>query len=121
MRIRMLPLILPMITILSIGSCKTTNRNSSLASAELDLAVNAVAKEIEEKFWIQTLVADTHFYHWAPRANVTKNLIPSAADAQNYVRATDVPQKSGQRKLYYAAFAILSSSNCVGLTLPRAV
>jgi hypothetical protein len=35
--------------------------------------------------------------------------------------STDDPQKNGQRKLYYAAFATLSSSNCTGLTFPRAV
>jgi hypothetical protein len=37
------------------------------------------------------------------------------------IKKNDDPQKSGQRNLYYAAFATLSSSNFVGLTFPRAV
>ena len=57
-------------------------------------------------------VAQAYAYKGASRMAKEGN-----AEAEGF----DAPQKSGQRNLYYAAFATLSSSNFVGLTFPRAV
>lgn len=75
------------------SSCKTFSSGSNVSglasSSNLDAAANVVANALSPH--VKTLVRDTHFYHWAPRARVMSNpgtrSMPSDSETQSYVRS----------------------------------